>query len=767
MQCDFQNVTDLLMQNMGSSVTVYYTNLLNTLFATYLSDAHIYGIDRFTAAKLHKGTIRITPDMSEYYLEADRKILCKDIKELLPYLFDKQNLYRSLYDLIRFDDTLSAEKRKSVLSTIQPQYTDDASLTDLIYEAVLIAVTRQYEKDHDTYVAARYYSEDIAVIGDSLFRNSEYILPCKYFCGRDDELKELHDVVSENPATIITGIAGIGKSELVRAYVKEHKKEYQYIGYYFYKGSLKTIIANIINDPIDTDDDERYHKNLELLSTLGNAALLVIDNINVTPDEDECFDEVLNAGCKVIFTSNYRYDEYCTYDLKEFRSVDDSLELIRSFYDYQSKERDDLIALLVAVGNHTFCVELFSRMMGKGLHTPKTMRRNLYGGSGFKSLVERFSASKDKHPQKKTYYDHIKDLFDLMGLPDRHQEILRMMIVAPFQGVRKDFMAKLMGLRNMVIIEDLIEVGLVQEYENGTITLQAILRSLIHDELRPDNQNCAALVNSISAVCVNESAEIDTAIMHDMICAAATKIKFPDTNEYILFLHDCYKFSERYGLSYYTGLLITHEIGLHHSGDLKQTALVKSDAASFELMKGNADRAITLQEEAVKCSRDCDDILLQANTVNTYGYYLNLDNRKEEALKAMQAGLALFDQLDDDTFYYDKYRAIINYSDLLFSLGQTDEAIRLVSSAKSELQEHELQDTEIYADCDYSLGLYHLCLTDSLAGDEIVSAFRTFIDLYGRDSDFVQTRLSEVRSYIEMNDIPVIDSEPLHRLLGE
>ena len=163
----------------------------------------------------------------------------------------------------------------------------------------------------------------------------------------------------------------------------------------------------------------------------------------------------------------------------------------------------------------------------------------------------------------------------------------------------------------------------------------------------------------------------------------------------------------------------------------------------------------------------CDDILLQANTVNTYGYYLNLDNRKEEALKAMQAGLALFDQLDDDTFYYDKYRAIINYSDLLFSLGQTDEAIRLVSSAKSELQEHELQDTEIYADCDYSLGLYHLCLTDSLAGDEIVSAFRTFIDLYGRDSDFVQTRLSEVRSYIEMNDIPVIDSQPLHRLLGE
>jgi hypothetical protein len=48
-------------------------------------------------------------------------------------------------------------------------------------------------------------------------------------------------------------------------------------------------------------------------------------------------------------------------------------------------------------------------------------------------------------------------------------------------------------------------------------------------------------------------------------------------------------------------------------------------------------------------------LCLQANTVNTYGYYLNLADRKEEALKAMQTGMALFDRLDDDgAFYFDK-----------------------------------------------------------------------------------------------------------------
>ena len=82
-------------------------------------------------------------------------------------------------------------------------------------------------------------------------------------------------------------------------------------------------------DPVLMAEDLRYRKDLELLSSLGESALLVIDSINITPEDDDCFDEILDAGCKVIFVSNYCYDGYCTYDLKEFRSTDISLELIK------------------------------------------------------------------------------------------------------------------------------------------------------------------------------------------------------------------------------------------------------------------------------------------------------------------------------------------------------------------------------------------------------------------------------------------------------
>ena len=252
-----------------------------------------------------------------------------------------------------------------------------------------------------------------------------------------------------------------------------------------------------------------------------------------------------------------------------------------------------------------------------------------------------------------------------------------------------------------------------------------------------------------------------------MVAAVFWSMDFSDTDFQLRFVHDCFKFTEHMGESSLNDAMIAFEQNNHRESPELKT-LYLSDAAAYEMIKKHLDNAIDYQMQAVECSKNCDNTLLQANTVNTFGYYLNLADRKEEALKMMQAGIALLDQLDDDgTFYYDKYRAIINYADLLFFLGYTDEAIQQVSSAEKSLQEYGLQNTEIYADCLYTLGLYHVCLNDTSAGNELVGAFSTFIDIYGRDSDFVQARAAELQSYIETAHINLTDYEPLKQLLGE
>lgn len=343
------------------------------------------------------------------------------------------------------------------------------------------------------------------------------------------------------------------------------------------------------------------------------------------------------------------------------------------------------------------------------------------------------------------------------------------MVFAPVFGFRKDFLAKIMNLKNMVIVEDLIDVGLLYENYKGRVNIQSVVAEVIRSELETNNETCSDFIETVRALCLNEENTIKAGerTILQMVAAVFWSMDFSDTDFQLRFVHDCFKFTEHMGESSLNDAIIAFEQNNHRESPELKT-LYLSDAAAYEMIKRHLDNALEYQLKALECVKACDNTLLQANALNTYGYYLNLADRKEEALKAMQTGMALLDRLDDDgTFYFDKYRAIINYADLLFSLGYTDEAIKQVSAAVSSLRELELQDTEVYADCIYSLGLYHLCLNDTSAGDELVSAFRIFIDLYGRDSDFVQTRAAELQSYIETAHINLTDYEPLKQLLGE
>ncbi|MGN0630468.1 MAG: hypothetical protein ACI4JN_03985 [Ruminococcus sp.] len=755
MQCDFRNVTDTLMRNMGSSATIYYNNLLNILFGSYLAETHLYEFERPIASKLHSGKMRIASEMSDFYLSADRSVMCGDIKELLQYIFDKPNTYKELYELIQYDDSLSVPMRKSVLGRVSTQYSDDTSLVNMIYESVYIAVTRQYENNGTAYVAMRYAS-DISLMSDVLFANSEYVPPCKHFCGRSKEIDELHAVVSDNSTIIITGVAGIGKSELVRAYAKEHQKEYQYFDYYFYSGSLKDIIANVVRDSLTAESDLniRYRHNLELLSSLGEKALLIIDNFNVSPDDDECFDDVCDLKCKVIFTSHMRFEDYATYELQAFRHVDDIKTLTKYFYQYKEDEWKYLLQIYGNFGMHTFCVELCAKAFTKGAFSPKTLYKNLHSFK-IKDFAEKLSAKKDKHPKKKTYFDHIRELFNLLGLPEQHKQVLRIMVFAPCFGFRKDFFAKIMNLSNMVIVEDLIDVGLLYENYWGRINIQSVVAEVVRSELETNQDNCSDFIEIVRVLCLNEAnfIEVDNRTILQMTASVFRLMDFNDTDFQLRFIHDCFKFTEQFGENSLNSDMIAFE--QHNHRDIPELkTLYLSDAASYEMIQKHLNNAFDYQMQAVECSKNCDNTLLKANTMSTYGYYLNLADRKEEALKAMELGLSLFSQTEGNgVFYFDKYRAVINYSDLLFSVGNTAEAVKYISSAVDSLEKLGLNDAEIYAECLYSLGLFHLCMNETCSSEkELVRAFQIYLKIHDKDSEFIQYRLSELKRYMETAD---------------
>jgi hypothetical protein len=96
-----------------------------------------------------------------------------------------------------------------------------------------------------------------------------------------------------------------------------------------------------------------------------------------------------------------------------------------------------------------------------------------------------------------------------MKLSEQHKDVIRMMIVAPDSGIGKRLIANFMGLIHLQTIEDLIELGLVYEFDNGEITLVSIIKSVVKAELSPDVENCRPLIDSLYAMSTNESIDID------------------------------------------------------------------------------------------------------------------------------------------------------------------------------------------------------------------------------------------------------------------
>ena len=86
---------------------------------------------------------------------------------------------------------------------------------------------------------------------------------CRHFCGREKELEMLHELLLEHGKVFLHGIAGIGKSELAKAYAKQHRKEYTNVLYLTYTGNLMQDIADMdfADDLPDDSEQERFRKH--------------------------------------------------------------------------------------------------------------------------------------------------------------------------------------------------------------------------------------------------------------------------------------------------------------------------------------------------------------------------------------------------------------------------------------------------------------------------------------------------------------------------
>ncbi|WP_301546519.1 ATP-binding protein, partial [Blautia massiliensis (ex Durand et al. 2017)] len=279
-----------------------------------------FSMDNGLICRWITGQAKISPKITSYYAKpSNQKKLATTIqRNLLPLMADCNMVIQDIYTLFIQDDTISDTKKQELVSLYKPS---DSRLLFLA-KVLSFGMERQFIK-RDTRNQKLIAGGVLSPIVLDYIMDSEVPKPCRHFLGREEELDELHTLFEENRHIFLYGIAGIGKSELAKAYAKQYRKQYTNILYMEYTGNLYQDIVDMdfIDDPPEISEQERFQRHNRFLRSLKSDTLLIIDNFNVTSTQDSCLSVVLKYRCRVLFTTRSQLSEYCSFQLKELKDI--------------------------------------------------------------------------------------------------------------------------------------------------------------------------------------------------------------------------------------------------------------------------------------------------------------------------------------------------------------------------------------------------------------------------------------------------------------
>ncbi len=700
---------------LKEEVKIDQLHLMDQVFSSFCDDEEAldFTFDNGQVCRWFNGQARISPRIISFYMKAEnRELLSADVEyNVLPLMYDSAMAVQEIYILLLQDTTISNEI-KNKLVTGYPCKTDREK-ADFIAALLLFGMEREFRKrDANTknLLAAGSLSP---ALKDFIF-GVKAPAPCRYFCGRDMELDALHEMLCSQGKVFLQGIAGIGKSELAKAYAKRYSREYTNIIYFTYSGDLKRDIANLdFADDVDDNEtmDARFSRHHRLLRRLRDDSLLIIDNFNTVTARDSLLDVVLNYHCRIIFTTRSKFDNYTSMKLEEIADTEALIKLMGCFYSDAEKQRPVLEQIIQAVHRHTLAVELSARLLETGILDPLPLLNKLKTEKAALDATDTIGITKDGRSRKATYYDHIHTLFSLYQLSDEETDVMRNLSLTPLTGIPGRLLANWLKLRDMNIVNGLIEKGFVQTVDGRTVTLHPMIQEVVMEETRPSVQKCRTLLDSIHEICLLHGYDISYyRQLFQMVESMIERIENDDMPVYLRFLEDTFPYMDKYHdlqgmelvLNELSALLKDKSIG-----SASDRALLISFRAYCEK---KPDKAIKLQKEAIAMIPEItpDNALLVSNLYSNLGGFYKQSGKLEMAKQNIEQAIRILEQYGL-THYHDSIVQITNYAVLLTDMGQPNVGLSALKKLCRVIQEYNSDKTMDYASVQVAMG--GICLT--------------------------------------------------------
>lgn len=388
---------------------------------------------------------------------------------------------------------------------------------DVRYQPVFLRKLDEFlHKTIATSVSCRYKNMEIVIgklqelikLSDldavNLCDNFSYNTPC--FVGRRLELEQLNVAFVQNQVVFLSGIGGIGKTEIAKRYALENRSRYNRIIFVPFNNSLfETIcgddirINNFSRESVESNQQYFERKIKAFEENVVADDLIIIDNFDV--DADDYLDRLVECGACILFTTRKDYsDEFCQIDISEMEEIDGLVSIFEHFNhnEYSNDEYDSIVKTIEYVDRHTMTVDLIAKYIRASNMLPSDFLQLMMGKEGITNTDDTcVKHRKDRKSRAQSVMGHLLTLFDLYNFTDLESQLIKSLSLFGTVRISKALFLKLYNVEHAGSdLELLIKNGWIEE-NNEKISLHQVILDLIYNECKPAAENCPHIIRGM------------------------------------------------------------------------------------------------------------------------------------------------------------------------------------------------------------------------------------------------------------------------------
>lgn len=323
------------------------------------------------------------------------------------------------------------------------------------------------------------------------------------FVGRDEDLQTAHDMLADKKYLFIQGFGGIGKSAFAECFAEVYHDEYDIILRTKSNDPINEIeLVNYGESKFDNDNSEeekRVQKWAAIQKACGRSNVLMIFDSSEKIDDSIICDELITLPCNKLFPTRRTYwrerGRKC-FELNAL-SMEDSLKLFNYFCPIDKDSEGAAKQIIEELHRHTLAIKLAAL----------AIKKRRYKGN-IDSFVGNIKTSKvkiigDDDDMERTFYGHIKVLFDACELTKEEIHVLACLSLLPESGISKRYLDEDaefdLGV-DIDIVESLVDSGWIQENGNygEMISLHPLIAEVAEEELYNDRSRCCGFLKGLS-----------------------------------------------------------------------------------------------------------------------------------------------------------------------------------------------------------------------------------------------------------------------------